>query len=66
MNNNHYETNYAKQYQKKLSKKESSLHTIKVININNNNSININQITPAKNNLFKNIKLYEVTKKKII
>lgn len=82
MNNNHYETNYSKQYRKKLSKKESSLHTIsvelkktpnilynnyqnynnnqiKIINVTNNNN---NQINQGKNRIFKNIKLYEVSK----
>ena len=82
MSNNHYETNYSKQYKKKLSKKETTLHTIsvelkktpnilynnyqsynnnqiKIINVTNNNNNNQNH---GKNKIFKNIKLYEVSK----
>ena len=51
MSNNHYETNYSKQYKKKLSKKEPTLHTISVelkktpnILYNNYQSYNNNQI----------------------
>ncbi len=86
MKNNHYETNYTKQYKKKLNKKDRSLHTIsvelkrtpnilynnyqnyntnqiKIINLTNNNN---NQIISGKNKLFKNIKLYGVTKQNTI
>lgn len=82
MSNNHYETNYTKQYKKRLNKKESSLHTIshefknksniinnnndnvspiqiKVINLSNNGNV---QATPGQNKIFKNIKLYRVSK----
>ena len=84
MSNNHYETNYTKQYKKRLNKKESSYHTISnefknksnIINSNNNNDnvspiqikvINLSnngnvQKSPAKNKIFKNIKLYKVSK----
>ena len=84
MSNNHYETNYTKQYKKRLNKKESSLHTIShefknksnIINNNNNNDnaspiqikvINLSnngnvQATPGQNKIFKNIKLYRVSK----
>ena len=30
MSNNHYETNYTKQYNQKLAQKEPTLHTISV------------------------------------
>ena len=84
MSSNHLETNYSKQYKKKLNKKDQSLHTIsvelkkapnilynnyqnynnnqiKIINLSNNNNI---QFNPKKNNqIFKNIKLYGVSKK---
>jgi len=84
MSNNHYETNYTKQYKKRLNKKESSLQTIshefknksniinsnsnngnaspiqiKVINLSNNGNV---QTTPGQNKIFKNIKLYRVSK----
>ena len=84
MSNNHYETNYTKQYKKRLNKKESSYHTIshefknksniinsnhnndnaspiqiKVINLSNNGNV---QTTPGQNKIFKNIKLYRVSK----
>ena len=84
MSNNHYETNYTKQYKKRLNKKESSYHTISnefknksnIINSNNNNDnvspiqikvINLSnngnvQTTPGQNKIFKNIKLYRVSK----
>ena len=84
MSNNHYETNYTKQYKKRLNKKESSYHTISnefknksnIINSNNNNDnvspiqikvINLSnngnvQSTPGQNKIFKNIKLYRVSK----
>ena len=86
MSNNHYETNYTKQYKKRLNKKESLLNTIshefktkpniinsnnnknndntspiqiKVINLSNNGNV---QKSPAQNKIFKNIKLYKVSK----
>ena len=86
MSNNHYETNYTKQYKKRLNKKETLLHTIshefktkpnivnnnknknndnvspiqiKVINLSNNGNV---QKSPAQNKIFKNIKLYKVSK----
>ena len=86
MSNNHYETNYTKQYKKRLNKKETLLHTIshefktkpnvinrnknkntdnvspiqiKVINLSNNGNV---QTTPGQNKIFKNIKLYRVSK----
>jgi hypothetical protein len=86
MKNNHYETNYSKQYKKKLTKKDRALHTIsvelkktpnilynnyqnyntnqiKIINLSNNNN---NQIISGTNKIFKNIKLYGVTKNNTI
>jgi len=52
MSNNHYETNYTKQYNQKLAQKEPTLHTISVeltknpnAFYNNNNQLKINNFT---------------------
>ena len=78
MSNNHFETNYSKQYKIKLAQKEQTIHTISVEiqkntntlynNYQNNNNLKITNlsnnklINTRKNKIFKNIKLYGFSK----